>query len=206
MQLTFPPLLGIRPGVLAGCSCDSPTPGITEHPTGDGLFKSAVDAPSSINCLTLFILLTKETKMMNSALHEVQQSSKTLRKSIAKVSSPLQVQQVDWQSKPGSLSGSQPHLSTRQGPCSTRSYCSNTAEETKRTTTKHQVNCTNKKVICPQEQHFYLPTVTIHFAARQETLCGWHLRPTSLSRGFRQLSFTQHCNSPQAQHKVSHCV
>lgn len=53
-----------------------------------------IDAHFDINCLILFILLTKD---MNNALHEVQKSSKNLRTSTLKVSSPLQVQQVDWQ-------------------------------------------------------------------------------------------------------------
>lgn len=63
---------------------------------GNRLLQSMIDAPSDINCLTLFILLTKEMQMMNSALHEAQKSSKNLRKSTLKVSSPPQVQ-VDWQ-------------------------------------------------------------------------------------------------------------
>lgn len=55
-----------------------------------------IDAHFDINCLILFILLTKD---MNNALHEVQKSSNNLRTSTLKVSSPLQVQQVDWQLK-----------------------------------------------------------------------------------------------------------
>lgn len=60
------------------------------------LFWSVIDECSNINCLTLFIFLTKKVKMTNSAPHEAQKSSKNVRKSMLKVSSPSEVQ-VDCQ-------------------------------------------------------------------------------------------------------------
>lgn len=63
---------------------------------GDRLFWSETDECSDTNCLTLFIFLTKKVKMMNSAPHEAQKSSKNLMKSMLKVSSSSQVQ-VDCQ-------------------------------------------------------------------------------------------------------------
>lgn len=63
---------------------------------GNSLLLSKIDECSDINCLTLFIFLTKKVKMMNSAPHEAQKSSKNLRESMLKVSSPSQVQ-VDCQ-------------------------------------------------------------------------------------------------------------
>lgn len=151
----FPPVLGIRPRVLAGHFCDSPTSGITACPKGDGPLWSMIDVTSDINCLTLFILLTKEIKMMNSALHEVQKNSKNLRKSTLKVSSPPQVQWTDNKNLAVYWAWNL-HFSTRQDLCNTRSYCSDIAEEVKRIATNCQVNHTNKKMICPQEQLFYL--------------------------------------------------
>lgn len=128
---------------------------------------------------------------------------KNLRKSTLKVSSPSQVQ-VDWQKQPVSLSSSQPPAvhNTKsmqlqkllQQRCWWSQNCCKLLGETK------------KKVICTQEQLFYLRTVTVHFAAQQETQCGWQPRPTNLIRGFKQVSFTSCCNSPQAQHKVTHCT
>lgn len=60
------------------------------------------------------------------------------------------------------------YLSTPQDPRNIRSYCSNVAEEAKRIATNRQVNHINQKAICPQEQLFYLCTITIHITAQQE--------------------------------------
>lgn len=55
---------------------------------GDRLFWRVRDECPDIHCLTFFIFLPKKVKMMNSSPHEAQKSSKNLRKSMLKVSSP----------------------------------------------------------------------------------------------------------------------
>lgn len=199
MQLFF--LLGIRPRVLAGHLCDS---NMSHHsPKGNRLSWSMIDAPSDINCLTLFILLTKEMKLMNCALPE------ELHK-LKKVNTEGQVyQKFEWTDNKN-LAVYQVHnlhLSTTQDPCNTGRYWSNAAEAAKRIATNHHEKHTNKKLICPQEQLFYWCTITLHLAAEQEiqTMDSMWGQQTS-AEVLSNYLFISSCNSPQAQHKLNRCI